>query len=282
MSSNNKSVAFVLINTQPTTYQKADGTFVDKPASRKILMNYDGYAKIDGEKKLVRFRHIRTQNSFIATEQDENASFNPKSDNVYFMNGLLIVPEIEKVTLSALRAHKDNEANADLYPNNTPVFKEVNPELDAKISLDEDRFKVKAMNVIYDLYEDDQNGGIKVKDEATLSLLSHIFNTSLDLGLNVQLAELKNKAQSNPLEFLYMMDNEFNKVLDQVNQAIEEKVLVIDDNQLVKFGDIEIASLKGVKEKEFKKMLIYNLISTPSNRAHFEEINTAVQKKLIS
>ena len=281
MSTENKNVIFTLVNTQATTYQKADGSFVDKPVSRRLMMEYNGYAKINGEQKFVEFRHIRAQKSFVKNEQDAAASFNPKADNIFFINGLCIVSEIEAVTIAALRAHKDNEANADLYPNQTPVFKEVNAEKDAKIDLDTDRYAARAMNVIYDLY-DDFDGEVKVKDQIALAILSYIFQTSLDLGINVQLAELKNKAKSDPVNFLFLMDKGFNDVLGKINQAIEEGVIVIDKDQSAKFGDVEIVSLKGVKEKEHNKMLIYSLISTPSAKALFEEINTAVHKKLIS
>lgn len=277
MSTNN--VVFQLINTEPTTYQKSDGSFVDKPSMRKILMEYDGYVKVDGKAKLEKFRHIRTQKTFLADEQDANASFNPKRDNVFFLNGLLVVPETDAITIAALRAHKDNEENSDLYPNVRPVFKEVNHEKDAKIQLDEDRYRTKALGYIYELY-DEKNEGIEIKDNVLFSVLCHVFNVP-DGGDTVKLASLKSIAQSDPISFLFNIDKSTATLIDQVQTAISESVIEIDENQNAKFGEEVIAVLKGVKKDDINKIIIYNLVKDPISRALFEKINIAVKNKII-
>jgi len=86
-NSDNK-VIFIYTDLSPTSYKREDdGSFMDTPVEKRVIHEYT--ANIEGKNE--KFRHIRNEVSAMVSKQDKNSVFNPKRDNLFFVNGVMVL-----------------------------------------------------------------------------------------------------------------------------------------------------------------------------------------------
>lgn len=264
-------VTFKLITSNPTSYAREDGSFVDQPVGRRVM----GEFTVPDEKgKPIRYRHIKNAHSLLINEQEEaNEIYNYQRDDIYFTNGLCVLhPLRDRNTIDILRKSPQNiEMDDIIRPMGVqPVFAELKREEEGASELDKLFVENQAVSIVMGLQSKSDEG--YTYNINKINFLSHIFKLDGDLEPSERVIALVDKAKANPSLFIYQIENDHNKFKSVIEQATELKVIEIIKGT-VSFPGIQkvVTTLDDVKKgKEIDSLIEF--FSNPQNEEDYKTL----------
>lgn len=278
MSSNSdKTVIFILTEKSPTSYKREeDGSFMDTPVEKRVIHEYT--AIIDGKNE--KFRHIRNEVSAMVSKQDRNSVFNPKRDNLFFVNGLMVL-EVGKddVSIEFMRNHPYNEDySAELRRDGImPYFKESKPQADGEVVVEDFIKEAEATSIVMALQSKQDDGTYKYK-ESKIDFLIRLLRLNSTLAYSEKIIELYKEARKAPQDFIYAVNGGFSELEKNIETAINLEVIKTDKKTASMNGEMLFVSETNLNEKAMKDAIISHFIS-PNGITHLESLSKLIEDK---
>lgn len=225
MQTEQEFVTFILVNRNPTSYQKADMSFFEFPIKKRILPTYS--VIIGGE--VVKCRHIRNSNSIIVDKQKEQGDdFVALRDNIYFHHGICVLHKIKNaITIEFLRKSPENISyDNKLRSADVEIeYKEVEAEKTGLDNLNALRLESQAMELVWNLQYKNKDESFSYNEDKLMFFL-HKFKVPGNLEKSQVLEYLLSLAKNNPEKFIYDFNNYWGDMESLVKDAFVNEVLL--------------------------------------------------------
>jgi hypothetical protein len=270
-------VIFILTEKSPTSYKREDdGSFMDTPVEKRVIHEYT--ANFDGKNE--KFRHIRNEKSAMVSKQDRDAVFSPKRDNLFFVNGLMVLESgKDDVSIEFMRNHPYNEDYDDNLRREgiMPYFKESKPEEEGVVIVEDLMKESEALALVFALQEKLEDGTTKYKEEK-INFFIRLFSLDSTLAYSEKIVALYKEAKQSPQDFIYAVNNGFSEIEKDIETALKLEVISFDKKTAFLEKEVMFVSSKNLNEKEMKEAILSHFISQ-QGIVHFESLERLIEEK---
>ena len=241
---NQKLVIFELVDKRETSYRREtdDGSLGDALDSAGIRIIPSTSVEVKGNKEHVRLRYVKGC-QYLELDKQEKNGIRPSilgADAILFRFGKLILVDEgdDKIEIDYLRRIVLNEKNNHLKPQADLIFKELNDDKEAELSLqeyftiDKVREKLSLLTI-----QKGTSGGHKY-DEDQIDFYCKLFGLegyeSLDYG--IKLKALYDYSTVEPKKFLEKIADERSVINILVKEAVSNRIAEFEENNF-KFVD---------------------------------------------
>jgi hypothetical protein len=271
------TVIFILTEKSPTSYQREDDkTFMDTPVEKRVIHEYS--AIVDGKNE--KFRHIRNEKSAMVSKQEKDAVFNPKRDNLFFVNGVMVL-EVGKddTSIEFMRNHPYSEDYDEKLRRDgiMPYFKESKPQAEGEVVVEDFIKESEAIALVMALQSKQDDGTYKYKEDK-IDFLIRLFRLNSTLTYSEKIIELYKEAKKAPQDFIYAVNGGFSELEKNIESAINLGVIKTDKKTASMNSEILFVSDTNLNEKAMKDAIISHFIS-PNGITHLESLSKLIEEK---
>lgn len=271
------TVIFIITEKSPTSYKREeDGSFMDTPVEKRVIHEYS--AIVDGKNE--KFRHIRNERSAMVSKQEKDAVFNPKRDNLFFVNGLMVL-EVGKddTSIEFMRNHPYSEDYDEKLRRDgiMPYFKESTPQADGEVVVADLMKEQEAFQIVFGLQTLQEDKTYLYK-EAKIDFLIRLLRLDSTLSYSEKIVELYGEARKAPQDFIYAVNGGFSELEKNIESAVNLGVIKTDKKTASMNGEMLFVSESNLNEKAMKDAIISHFIS-PNGITHLESLSKLIEDK---
>lgn len=241
---------FILVDSQDSGFIKKGTEKLPEPdqlryPSVRKIMARSAYAKFERGKtgySRVPIRYINGVEEIHVDKQDKAGIYpNPNADLIEIKNGQLVVSGQGETAglLNFMRLNSHNITNTKRIPTAEAIFKEIFPEKEKELDLDQEFLVDKALSLVGTLVLGKNSKGGYLFDDLRLEAFSRIFNVVADSPA-ATIQALRANARLNPSKFLDLAKEFEDNTMADISHAVQLGLIQFGDTSVSYVGENKI------------------------------------------